>query len=485
MAEHAASTDESAWRAGWEQARACEQRHDWTGALALYEKLSAALPGTIGAADVLRLRLRVAANRNRVGQVGAAETLYRDLIAGFPAFPEAHVEYGNFLHGIGRAVEARDCFKRALDIAPDLLPALNNYGLISLDLGELDSARQALDHVLARAPDAWRARYNRALLDLMEGRFEQAWDHYGLRLRQRLGTERPKPFPEWDGRPLPDQSLLIVGEQGLGDELTFASMFGDVAALCPHRVIECDKRLVPLLERSFPGVRAVGRDKTAEPRWETLQPPIAFWTRMGDLPGRFRRSLSSFPASHRYLRADLARVEFWRDKLAALGPGLKVGISWRGGLERTHAAYRSIPLQEWAPILQQRGVQFINLQYTNARDELAALRSATGVEITTWAGAINNYDETAALVAALDVVISVQTSVVRLASALGKPVWVLTPRCAGWIYIRGQDHTPWLPTARLFWQETLGEWQPVINDVAAALNAHVRASVVSHTKWNK
>jgi len=168
------------------------------------------------------------------------------------------------------------------------------------------------------------------------------------------------------------------------------------------------------------------------------------------------------------LRAAPERVEYWRAKLAELGSGPKIGLSWGGGVKATRRHLRSIALGVFMPILRHPG-RFVSLQYGDCGEDLSALNREQGVVLPHWSDALNDYDETAALVCALDLVISVCTAVIHLAGALGRPVWVLVPAVPEWRYLDHGDRLPWYPSARLFRQAESGRWQGVIGQVGGEL----------------
>jgi hypothetical protein len=197
---------------------------------------------------------------------------------------------------------------------------------------------------------------------------------------------------------------------------------------------------------------------------------------MGSLPLYLRKREEDFPRHPGYLKADPARVAYWRQRLAGLGTGLKVGISWRGGTSKTRIRSRSIPLADWLPVLQQHGVDFVSLQYGDVADELEQLQQQHGIALPHWQDAIDDYDETAALVSALDLVVSVCTAVIHLSGALGREVWILTPATPEWRYTFHGDSLPWYPSSRLYRQAVIGEWSPVFHRVAAALQAKMAAN---------
>ncbi len=201
---------------------------------------------------------------------------------------------------------------------------------------------------------------------------------------------------------------------------------------------------------------------------------IDFHVTAGSVPRQFRRSADAFPRHNGYLRPDPGRVQYWRQRLAELGPGPKVGISWRGGMPSTSRGLRSIDLPVWAPLLRSPSIHFVSLQYGDTASELDRLLCDDGIPVHSWREPIDDLDETAALVCALDLVVSVCTAVIHLSGALGRPVWILVPSSAEWRYGAAGEAMPWYPSARLFRQRTAGQWEPVLHDVERALRGWVR-----------
>jgi len=243
-----------------------------------------------------------------------------------------------------------------------------------------------------------------------------------------------------------------------------------VVAAGAHAVIECSPKLEALFRRSFPQttVYATAPDRALPPALQNA--PIDMQIPIGSLPLHFRRTRAEFPRHSGYLQADPSRIAAWRDRLAALGPGLKIGISWQGGTQKSRQPVRSLPLAKWLPILKAGNAQFVDLQYMDFSAELAALRASTGVEVHSWEQVRADYEETAALVSALDLVISVCTAVIHLGGALGRPVWVMAPFSPEWRYgITGED-MPWYPSVRVHRQPAYGNWDVVVENVARSLH---------------
>lgn len=371
----------------------------------------------------------------------------------------------------GQFEEGQRLLRLALDPDPHWPVALCNLGWILLEQGDYAQGLKLLDEALESDPDDHETRLVRSYMNLKRGEFEQGWSDYEARHHSRYAMSRPYGFAQWDGAPLDGKTLLICAEQGFGDQIMFASCFHEVIGRARRCIIECDPRLVALFRRSFPSALIEASAPSGErAAWSSAIPSVDCQIPMGSLPGFFRKRWADFPPHAGYLRADPERVAYWRARLDALGPGPKIGLSWRGGIAATRRHLRSLALPEFLPLLRLPA-RFISLQYGDCADELDALRRRHGVTLPHWPDAIEEYDETAALVCALDLVISVCTAVIHLTGALGKPVWVLVPAVAEWRYLDRGEKLPWYPSARLFRQAAPGRWPDVIAEVAKQLGA--------------
>lgn len=412
-----------------------------------------------------------------LGDAQRAVECFEKAIAVNPGYARAHSNLGCVLfRNLGEYERGAEHIRTALGLDSHDLDAQCNDSMVLLHQGRLDSVIDVCDRLLAAEPGLDEARLNRALAMLKLGNFAQAWHDYEARKRIPANyTVRPFDFAAWNGEALGGRTLLVFAEQGLGDEMMFASCVPDVLALGARCVIECSPRLEKLFRRSFPGAVVRGAlQADIDTHWLADVGPVDCQVAMGSLPGFFRRQRSDFPRHAGYLHADPERVAHWRARLGALGEGQKIGISWRGGTTRTRQSTRSMDLQEWLPLLGQAGCQIVSLQYGACGEEIEAVRRSAGVTVHEWRDAIDDYDETAALVSALDLVISVQTAVVHLAGALGTRAWVLVPAVAEWRYLESGETMPWYPSVRLFRQRQAGQWQPVVAEVAAELARQVR-----------
>jgi hypothetical protein len=252
----------------------------------------------------------------------------------------------------------------------------------------------------------------------------------------------------------------------------FASCMPDVIAKVPLCIVECDPRLIQLLSRSFPKAIFFERDSQYPPDLSTVQ----LKTILGSLPKYFRPDFKSFPVNTHYLLPNVSRVHFWQDHFQQLGDGLKIGISWRDGGQHMHArSTTSFSLTQWNQLFSLPGCSFISLQNGDISAEIDEVKEKLGVTIHDWKDSdpLENLDDFAAQIAALDLVISLDNATVHLAGALGKPVWTLLPNVPDWRWMLEREDSPWYPTMRLFRQTSPGDWDSVVKRVADELKKMV------------
>jgi tetratricopeptide (TPR) repeat protein len=419
----------------------------------------AALKGAVGVLD-------------RMGDAAGALALCRCVLAEHPDHAEAHASAGFVLLKRELAPEAAlPHLERAIAADPGDFDSLGNLGIALQDLGRLDEAIVAYDRVLAAQPDHRLARFHRALAFLLRGEFGRAWPDYELRL---LSDDRPPrrfPAPRWQGEDLAGRTILVHAEQGLGDEMMFASCLPDLLARAKHVVVDCSPKLAGLVARSFPTATVHGGGQYDDTGWLANAPKVDYVVPAGSLPLHLRPSLASFPRHGGYLVADPLRVEAWRSRLDALGPGLKIGLSWRGGMPQSRRALRSIDPAALAPLVAVPGTHFVDLQHDGRPEELRTLTQVHGLTVHHWPEALADYEETAALVASLDLVVSVCTAVIHLGGALGRPVWVLAPFSPEWRYGIAGEAMPWYPSVIVLRQPARDDWDGVLAAALARLRA--------------
>lgn len=355
--------------------------------------------------------------------------------------------------------EAETCFRRTLSLAPGSLETILNLGHVLDKQGRSAEALACYESVLAAAPDNPKARYNRAIHLLRSGELAAGFADYEARFAALSNADnRLYSQPRWDGSRLDGRSILIYCEQGLGDAIQFSRYVPRVARLGGRVVLEAQPSLVSLLS-TLPGVDRVVVKSGVPPLTDCYIPLLS-------LPFIFGTTSDAVPGQIPYLVPDGSKTEFWRQMLAA-DTQYKVGFVWRGSATNPMDRDRSCPVAEFAPLLEISGVSCYNLQVDSTPHEMSALSRDSG--LIDLAGHLVDFSDTAALVVNLDLVISVDTAVAHLAGALGKPVWNLLAHTPDWRWMLGRNDSPWYPTMRLFRQPQPGDWEPVIREVAQAL----------------
>jgi len=409
------------------------------------------------------------------GRLAAAAESYRRAME----FDENHIaalaNLGLALRDLGEPGQALPVLDRALAASPDHVETLFNKALALVDLDESAEAERLLDRALRLDPDFAHAHLQRAFMLLKRRDFAAGWGEYAWRVRiPEVDRWQDYPYPLWQGEALTGKRLLVQPEQALGDQIMFASCLPDVIASAQHVMVECDPRLAKLFARSFPGAAVYRYRAVGEPDWSRDAPPD-YRVRYGDLPRMLRNRDTDFPRHAGYLVAEPVRVAAWHQRLAALGPGLKIGISWRGGTPATGQARRSIALDDWWPVLSTSGTHLVSLQYGNVAAEIAELETRRGRIVHSWANSDAGMDDVAALIESLDLVITVCTTAAHLAGALGKAAWVMVPVVAEWRYLDRGASIPWYPQLRLIRQQELNQWGGVLSTVKGELEREVNA----------
>ena len=398
---------------------------------------------------------------NQTGAYPDAEQACDRAIAIDLCMPQAHHNRAIALLAQGRADAALDSVKRALTLQDSALThAVGGHAL--RDLGRIDEAVQAYNEALRRQPDLGDALINRCYANLLAGRYREAWPDYDRRFEATDTADRGYPYPAWKGDDPAGKTLFVYAEQGLGDEIMFASCIPDLIAAGARCVIECHERLAGLYARSFPAAYVHGGRKTDSRDWLTQAPSIDWQIAAGSLPWRLDRCESTFPAAAGYLRADPARRDRWRQKLSPDGR-LTVGVSWRGGSTHTRGALRSMPFDALVGTFDGLDIRIINLQYGDLPE------SVRDSGLLVWPDLWNDLDEVAALMCELDVIVTVDNTVAHLAGALGMRGMVMLHSSPEWRYLQVGDRMPWYPSLTLLRQKTAGDWTPVLETLRCHL----------------
>jgi tetratricopeptide (TPR) repeat protein len=412
------------------------------------------------------------------GQFYDAISYYQKALRLVPSLAVVYKNLGAVFHDMGLFDKAIAYYQKALAISRDA-EIYCNLGNVFEDKGQLDESLICYQKALQINPAFAEAHWNISLTKLKSGNFEEGWGKYEWRLLKK--DARPSLFRqrEWDGASLKGKRLLIIAEQGVGDEIMFASCLPEVIAQADWCAVECDKRLIPLFARSFPKATVIGRFNMDIP-YPSAFPPTDMKIAIGSIPKFLRTHLSLFPQQQSYLVSDERTVERWHDRFTALGKGLKIGISWRGGSKPAVRLARSTVLDQWTTLFSVAGVHFINLQYGDCSKEIREAEEKSGVTIHRWEDAdpLKDLDGFAAQISAIDLVISVDNATVHMAGALGIPVWTLLPFACDWRWMREYEDTPWYKTVRLFRQRSQGDWNKVFERLTSDLKRYISTGVM-------
>jgi len=328
-------------------------------------------------------------------------------------------------------------------MAPSGLAELKKQSNALVFAGRYAEAIPLLRRILEREPGHADIELNLGIACLATGDFANGWKHYEARLTgshaATLKANMPYTAPLWSGDDPAGKTLLIHSEQGIGDTLQFARFLPGIRQRCARLFLRTSKRICGLLAYSMPGVDVLPFDR--------MPTAIDAWAPILSLGRILGLGFEALPGRHPYLYARAELREPWRNRLAAMPAGLKVGVCWAANLNYPEGRQRSLPLQALAPIASVPGVQLLSLQFGPAAE---AAESLDAFDIECFGERIGSLEEVAALMCQLDLVISVDTALVHLAGGLGVPCWVLLPEVADWRWLSQRSDTPWYPNLRLF-----------------------------------
>ena len=496
-----------------------ERAGDFTSSIKAYEAALKLLPNHGDVAnDLGRLAYRM-------GMLEQAEKLFAHYIAVQPDNPEGVNNLASVMRDQGRTKEAIELLKATTLAHPDSSMLWNTLATIMIEDGDVEHAQIFFAEAIRLAPKFGKARYNlgqckqalgdvagaledceaamklvitaddRAMMQLAKSSYllglsqlGEGWDDYEARLSPQFCdvthflVDRPKWKPGCD---VSGKTVLILGEQGLGDEILFANVLPDLAQdIGPEGQMRLavEYRLVPLFQRSFPEAEVTAhgtgmyatRPVRAAPKTDVDS--VDLWAPMGSLLREYRRTLDAFPDRPAFLKADPERVAHWKAELEKAPPGRKVGLLWKSAVSKDARHRYFSPFGHWAPVLQTPGVSFINLQYGDCAEELAQAERDFGVSIWTPPGIDlkQDLDDVAALSCALDLVVGFANATFNIASACGASTWLVsTP--GSWPRL-GTDRYPWYPQTRVFLPDAYGAWDTAMGPMADALDAWARAA---------
>jgi tetratricopeptide (TPR) repeat protein len=492
-------------------AMARERAGDFASSVKAYEAALQLLPDHAEVAnDLGRLAYRM-------GMHQQAEKLFLHYVAHAPERPEGLNNLASVVRDQGRRSEAIELLKQGLAVRPDSAMLWNTLGTIMIEAADLENAATFFSEAARLAPKFAKARYNLsqvklnlgdiagALQDceaalkragntaddremmrlarsnylLALGRLGEGWDEYEARISPQFAdvTHFNVDRPKWNpGDDLAGKTLLVVGEQGLGDEILFANVLPDVVErLGPDGKLRLavERRLIPLFQRSFPAAEVtqhsthVWATRPLRSAPQTDEASVDLWTPMGSLMREFRRSVEAYPDRPRFLVADPKRVAHWKTILKTAPPGPKVGLLWKSLISKDARHRYFSPFEQWKAVLKPPGVSFVNLQYGDCAAEIAEAERELGVTI--WSppdiDLKMDLDDVTALCCAMDLVIGFSNATLNLGAAAGAPTWLISTPGA-WTRLGHPDRYPWYPQARVFQPDTINGWEGVMRRVA-------------------
>lgn len=383
------------------------------------------------------------------------------------------------LKRLDRTEDAIRVYQRALSAAPDNPDILCNIGSAYISLGRGAEAERLFRDALRLVPNHPKAQHNLGLLLLGREAFEEGWDLYRQHEEKTLAADSPyaSVAPFWHGEPLAGARLLVWRHQGVGDELLYASMLPDLIDRGVEIEYRTEARMMPLLERSFPGMRVALFDGATT---DSAGPPFAAQSPVHLLGAALQTAPGDFPKHTGYLKADTVRTAQLRAKYSPQG-GPVIGLSWRSKAAYT-ASVKSSDLADWQPVLahsgKNSGARFVSLQYGDFTEDIDRVEELTGVPIIhdPDIDQVADIDGFAAQVAAMDLVISTSNTTVHMAGALGIPVWTLLPHhgLSLWYWFDGRNDCPWYPSMRVFRQAQQGDWRGALERVGSELPGFLR-----------
>lgn len=438
----------------WEEATALHLEQKYDEAEKLYDLILAQNPENAGLmATIGTLYLQT----NRFGMAislltrAAKETPTSDILCNLAiAYKQS-----------GQIAKAHEYFDKSIKKHPTA-SALGNYAALYTNNGTPDKAISIAKRAIKLDPECTMAHWNMALALLESGRWEKGWKEHewGFRSGMRIDREIPG-TTVWDGKA--KGKVAVYGEQGIGDEIMFASMLPDLMKT-NEVVFECHKRLKHLFEEAFPGLVCIGTREDKVINWHEEHKPD------------YRISIGSLGQFYRNKREDFPGTPYLKAETAPRGEKFRVGISWTGGLKPGRVATRTVPLAWWKSILSN-DAEFVSLQYTDCKDEIDTLNSVAGYDIKQFDEVkAEDYYETAKLVMSCDLVISCCTSVIHLAGALGVPCWVMVPNKPAWRY-GASGPMPWYRSVRLYRQPEgdASSWMPVVQRIGFDLEQLIKS----------
>lgn len=421
-------------------------------ARSLYEKILKLAPGHPIATQYLGVLAM------QEGHPDLGEAMIRQALLSCPEIPDFHNNLGLCLRLQGRLAEAIACYRQSIALNPAYVEAYNNLGLDLQASGDVQAAIESFETAVRLLPEFAEAHWNLGLALLLAGDFKRGWMEYEWRLRCHAFSADGlilSHLPRWQGESLSGKRIFVRREQGAGDTLQFLRFLPLLVKAGAHVLLDVPTELSELSQTLPCAIELVeGKGVAAD-----------YATSLMSLPYSLQISSEVFAVTIPYLRADPQRVAYWRSRLTDFS-GLRVGVVWAGNPQHVNDRNRSCPLTVLLPLFQISGIDWFSLQ----KGDPAREPGLSGAEKVIALGQdLNSYADTAALLSTLDLLISVDTSVVHLAGALGCPAWLMLPFAPDWRWQQEGETSLWYPSLRLFRQSVPGDWAGVIARLALAL----------------
>jgi len=421
----------------------------------------------------------------RQGQFAAAEALLLPALARNPEAPELWLTLGSAYREAGDHPRALSHYREAVRLRPDYAAALANLADLLTDAGEIAEASALYDRAVALEPSNAQARLNRAVLHLLRGNLKDGWRDYAARLK--IAGKAPVAehrLAKWSGESLKRTRLLITAEQGVGDQVMFASMIPELSERAVAEggslVLECEPRLASLFARSFPGVTVRGWDVVTKggvlhARYDWLKSVggANAVIEMGSLPRLMRNRLDAFPSSNAFLRPDPLDSVRWGGFLASAGNGPFIGICWRSGNMSGHRTLQYAPLESWASFIAKLPGTILSVQYDAREEEIAELEKMSGrtIFVPPALDQKNDLDQTVGMLSTLDAVVTAPTAVSWLAAGAGVDTYKILYDTS-WTSF-GQSHEPFAPACLCMMPQRRGDWSDTFDRTLSALTARL------------
>ena len=388
-----------------------------------------------------------------LGNFAAALEVFRRSLINNPRSAKTIASLGRLFECKGDLISAAEAYRDAIKLEPRLPGAYVDLGFVLYGLRELAEAADCFARLHALEPDSAEATVNLGLIHLLQGDLAVGWPEYESRWKVGVGDERKLLQRRWKGEPLGGERILLYAEQGLGDTMQFVRYVPLVAERGGEVVLEVQPALHGLLAGTDGASRVIRRGETL--------PEFTWQCPLMSLPLALGTKLETIPAGVPYIVADAVRVDTWRERLQK--NTRRVGLAWAGNPGHPRDRLRSIPLEQLVPLLNVAGTTFYSLQFGSGSEQMKQLRP--GGQLVDLGDELQDFANVAAIVANLDLVISIDSAVAHLAGALGTPVWILLNKGCDWRWFLEREDSPWYPTARLFRQSNPGGWQEVVKRI--------------------